>query len=98
MALFEYYHGYPDKEVLYIATLLLSEDYRNNGYGQEIMSKLFKQALELGFQQARLGVALKNWQGIYFWSKLGFDRILKFCGDKVFAKDSFAVLELGKNL
>ncbi|MDR3584842.1 MAG: GNAT family N-acetyltransferase [Desulfosporosinus sp.] len=98
MGFIECYHGYPDKEVLYIGTLLLSEDYRNNGYGQEVMNKLFKQALELRFQQARLGVTLKNWQGIYFWTKLGFNRIIKFCGDRVLAKDSFAVLELGKNL
>jgi len=94
----EFYQGYPDKEVLYIGTLLFSEDYRNKGYGQEIMSKSFTEAIEAGFQQVRLGVALKNWQGIYFWTKLGFDRIIKFSGDKVFAKDSFAMLELGKTL
>jgi len=94
----EFYQGYPDKEVLYIGTLLLSGDYRYKSYGQEIMSKLFTEANESGFQQVRLGVALKNWQGIYFWTKLGFDRIIKFSGDKVFAKDSFAMLELGKTL
>lgn len=98
MGFIEFYHGYPDKEVLYIATLLFCEDYRNNRYGQEVINKLCNQALKLGFQQARLGVTLKNWLGIYFWTKLGFDKILKYCGDKVLAKDSFALLELGKNL
>lgn len=68
----EFYHGYPDKEVLYIATLLFCEGYRNNHYGQEVINKLCKQALELGFKQSRLGVTLKNWLGIYFWTKLGF--------------------------
>lgn len=94
----EFYHGYPDKEVLYIATLLFCEDYRNNRYGQEVIMKLCNQALELGFYQVRLGVSLKNWLGIYFWNKLGFDTILKFQGDKVLDKNSFALLELGKNL
>ena len=98
MGFMEFYHGYPDKEVLYVATLLFCEDYRNNRYGQEVINKLCKKALELGFHQARLGVALKNWLGIYFWTKLGFNTILKYCVDKVFAKDSFALLELGKNL
>ena len=98
MGFIEYYHGYPEKDILYMATLLLSEKYRNKGFGQEIMNSLFNQALELGFQQVRLGVSLKNWQGVYFWTKLGFSRIIKFCGDKVFAKDSFAVLELEKDL
>ncbi len=98
MGFMEFYHGYPDKEVLYIGTLLFREDYRNNRYGQEIINKLCKQALELGFHQARLGVTLKNWLGIYFWTKLGFDTILKFHGDKVLAKDSSALLVLGKNL
>ena len=98
MGFIEFYHGYPDKDVLYIATLLFSEDYRNNRYGQEVIIELCKQAQDLGFRQARLGVTLKNWLGIYFWTKLGFDTISKFCGDKVLAKDSFALLELGKNL
>ncbi|WP_291300769.1 GNAT family N-acetyltransferase [Desulfosporosinus sp. BICA1-9] len=94
----EFYHGYPDKEVLYIATLLFCEDCRNNGYGQEVINKLCEQALELGFRQARLGVTLRNWSGLYFWTKLGFNTILKYHGDKVLAKDSFALLVLGKTL
>jgi hypothetical protein len=36
MGFIEFYHGYPDKEVLYIATLLLCEDYCNHRYGQEV--------------------------------------------------------------
>lgn len=98
MGFIEFYHGYPDKEILYIGTLLLCDDYRNNRYGQEVINKLCKQALELGFYQARLGVTLRNWLGIYFWTKLGFDIIIKYCGDKMLAKDSYASLELGKNL
>jgi len=94
----EFYHGYPEKDVLYILTLLFCEGYRNNRYGQESINELCRQATELGFFKARLVVTLKNWQGIYFWTKLGFNTILKYCGDKVFAKDSFAVLELGKDL
>ena len=98
MGFIEFYHGYPDKEVLYIATLLFCEENRNNRYGQEVIHKLCTQAQELGFHQIRLAVTLKNWLGIYFWTKLGFDTILKFSGDKVLAKDSFALLALGKNL
>jgi len=98
MGFIEIYQGYPDKDVLYIATLLFCEVYRGHRYGQELVNELCKQALELGFHQARLGVTLKNWLGLYFWTKLGFDSILKFCGDKVLAEDSFALLELGKKL
>lgn len=98
MGFTEFYHGYPDKEVLYIATLLLCKDYRNNHYGQEVINELCKRARDLEFHQARLGVTLRNWLGIYFWTKLGFDKIIKFCGDKVLAKDSFATLELGRDL
>lgn len=98
MGFMEFYQGYPDKEVLYIGTLLLCEDYRNDRYGQEVIHKLCTQAQELGFHQVRLAVTLKNWLGIYFWTKLGFDTILKFHGDKVLAKDSSALLVLGKNL
>jgi len=98
MGFIEFYHGYPDEEVLYIATLLFCEDYRNDRYGQEVINELCKQALELGFHQVRLAVTLKNWLGIYFWTNLGFDKIIKFCGDKVLAKDSSALLVLEKNL
>ena len=94
----EFYHGYPQKEALYIGTLLFSEDYRNRGYGQEVMNQLFKKVKELGFSKARLGVTLKNWGGIYFWNKLGFDKITKYSGDKKLTKNSFAILELEKNL
>lgn len=93
----EFYHGYPQKEVLYIGTLLFYEDYRNRGYGQEVMTELLKQIRELGFSKARLGVTLKNWGGIYFWSKLGFNKITKYSGDKVLTKNSFALLELEKD-
>ena len=94
----EFYHGYPQKEVLYIGTLLFSEDSRNRGYGQEVMTELFKKVKELGFSKARLGVSLKNWGGIYFWIKLGFNKITKFSGDKVHTKNSFGILELEKIL
>ena len=94
----EFYQGYPNKDVLYIGTLLLGRDYRNQRYGQEVIHKLCDQARESGFSQARLGVTLKNWLGIYFWTKLGFNSILKFRGEKLLTKDSFALLELGKNL
>lgn len=94
----EFYQGYPNQDILYIGTLLLGRDYRNQRYGQEVIHKLCDQARKLGFSQARLGVTLKNWLGIYFWTKLGFNLILKFRGEKLLTKDSVALLELGKTL
>ncbi|WP_088225767.1 GNAT family N-acetyltransferase [Desulfosporosinus sp. FKB] len=98
MGFLEVYLGYPQEDVVYIGTLLFCEDYRNKGYGQEVMTEFLKQIVELGFSKARLGVTLRNWSGIYFWNKLGFDKITKYVGDKVFTNDSFAILELERNL
>jgi len=94
----EFYHGYPDKQTIYIATLLIDDKYRSQGYGQEIIKKLFENALELKYLKIRLVVALKNWPAIYFWTKLGFTKISLYCGDKVFSKENFASLELEKSL
>ncbi|WP_088186098.1 GNAT family N-acetyltransferase [Desulfosporosinus sp. FKA] len=98
MGFLEIYLGYPHKDVFYIGTLLFSEDYRNKGYGQEVMTELLDRIGKLGFSKARLGVTLRNWSGIYFWNKLGFNKITKYVGDKVLKNDSFAILELEKNL
>ncbi len=40
----------------------------------------------------RLGVALKNWPALRFWTRAGFDRIITVKGDEIFSESTSAFL------
>jgi diamine N-acetyltransferase len=41
---------------------------------------------------------MKNWKGLKFWSKNGFNTIMGIYGDKEYTTDSFAIMGLKKKL
>ncbi|MCP4439472.1 MAG: GNAT family N-acetyltransferase [Aureispira sp.] len=94
----ELYHGYPSPNTLWIGTFLIHKDFQQQGFGIEVISQLCIEVQKLGFQYIELGVALKNWPGIRFWTKLGFDRIKRHWGHKVYSSDNFAGIVLEKSL
>ena len=92
------YCGYPREETLYVGDLFVEPLWQGQGLGQEAVLSLEQVAAECGFREIRLAVGLKNWLALRFWVKLGYDRITKISGDRTFAPEAFANLELGKRL
>lgn len=98
IGLLSLYAGYPRPEVGYIGEYFLLKNSQNQGFGQEGY-----RALESGLRQTRLrsvrvGVGLRNWNALRFWIRQGFSHITGMSGDRLFAPDTFAHLELSKSL
>jgi diamine N-acetyltransferase len=92
----ELYHGYPEKEVFYIGWLFIHPEHQQKGYAQEFVSYIISEASKIGFTEARIGVHLKNWPALRFWTQLGFDKILGIVGDKEHSEKTFSILRLQK--
>ena len=92
------YFGYPTPETVYIASLYLRPMFQGHGLGREIVRAVEAQAKESGFREARVGVGLKNWRALRFWTSCGYSRITKIKGDREFGEMSLANVELLKNL
>jgi ribosomal protein S18 acetylase RimI-like enzyme len=92
------YYGYPQEETLYVGDLFMDPLWQGQGLGQEAALSLEQVAAECGFREIRLAVGLKNWLALRFWVKLGYDRITKISGERAFAPEAFANLELWKRL
>ena len=52
----------------------------------------------MNYKKIRLGVHLKNWPALRFWTKIGFDKIIDIVGDELYSADTFASVILEKAL
>ncbi|WP_105614989.1 GNAT family N-acetyltransferase [Vallitalea okinawensis] len=91
---YDLYHGYPEVTTLWIGMFLISSVFHKKGYGQEIINLIKKEAKEAGYNKLGIGVYLKNWPALRFWTKCGFDKITGIHGHKEFSQDTFALLGL----
>jgi ribosomal protein S18 acetylase RimI-like enzyme len=93
------YHGYPTSDIFWVGFLGIHPTYQGQGYGREFVQGLVEEVAGLGAYSAiRLGVALKNWPALRFWTRVGFDRIVEIRGDRVYSEQSFAFLYLERRL
>ncbi len=95
---FEIYHGYPSPSILWISMFVISSNSQHAGYGGEIIELLSRKAKESGYAGIGIGVHLKNWKGLRFWTQNGFDKVTGISGDKEYATDKFSVIKLQKIL
>jgi nucleoside triphosphatase len=95
----EVYHGYPTADIFWVGFLGILPDFQNQGYGREAIQGLIETVAGLNIYSAiRLGVALKNWPALRFWTGAGFNRIVEMRGDKVYSDQSFAFVFLERRL
>jgi GNAT superfamily N-acetyltransferase len=98
IGILEYYMGYPNNNTIWIGGFFIRKDFQMIGYGKEIVNEFIMRAREAGFDTAGIGVYLKNWQAIRFWTKQGFNTIGGIYGHEYYAEDKFSVMKLTKNL
>lgn len=96
MGVVSFYQGYPTEKTIYIGTLFLFKCFQRQGFGTELIQHLEQLAAAAGYEEARVIVGLKNWEGLHFWLNLGFNQITKIVGDKTYSDATYADLELMK--
>ena len=97
IGILELYHGYPTERSLYIGFFFLDPVVRGQGFGREIVERCRSIAASIGYDDLRVGVALKNWAALRFWLHSGFRRAVKVSGDREHGEGAFAMIELSTN-
>lgn len=95
---FDMYHGYPQKDCLWISIFVIAKNYRKKQYGQRVILSLTQLAAENGWKSCGVGISLKNWCALRFWTKNGFTRIGDIYGDREYSSDAFAIIRLYNDL
>ncbi len=90
----EYYQGYPNIKTCWIGNFLIHKDYQYQHLGSETIQAFLHELCNCHFEKVALGVHLKNWQGLRFWVKNGFDKIIKITGDKEYTNQHFSIVSL----
>lgn len=98
IGLVELYHGYPSDDSLCIGWLFIHPEHQGKRYARETVNYLSEEAYKAGYDRIRLGVHLKNWPALRFWTSMGFDRIIGFIGDHVHTENADASVILMKGL
>jgi len=94
----EIYHGYPKPDIFWISMFVLDKQFNSRGFGQEIIEALSMDLTETIYCRMGLAVYLKNWKGLRFWTKAGFDKVIGIYGDKIYTQNAFALIGLEKIL
>lgn len=92
------YHGYPVQETVWIGMFLIDQGIQGQGYGKELIASLCDACKKEGWASIGLAVHLKNWKGIRFWSRNGFDTITGIYGDKAYGDNAFSIMGLKREL
>jgi RimJ/RimL family protein N-acetyltransferase len=95
---FDLYHGYPKSDSIWISMFIIDNEFQGNAYGQEVIKSICEICREFGWKSIGLGVYLKNWKGLRFWNKNGFDKIIGIYGDKEYSQNTFSVIGLKQEL
>ncbi|GAU79797.1 hypothetical protein F3D3_4462 [Fusibacter sp. 3D3] len=93
----EIYMGYPDDKTLWIGMFVIDSSQRRNHYGHEIISNLNTLYTKLPFSKVGVGVSLKNWRGLRFWHKMGFNTLFNVAGDIECTEETHALIGLIKS-
>lgn len=92
------YYGYPSNDSVWISVFLIHEKFRNNRYAQETIEMISEECKSKGYKKIGIGVYLKNWRALRFWTKVGFDKVTRISGDKDYSEKTFARICLEKSL
>jgi ribosomal protein S18 acetylase RimI-like enzyme len=93
------YHGFPNNQTFWIASLAIHPKFQKNQFGQELVMHLSKEVTKLkAYKAIGLSVGIKNWPALRFWIKAGFNSIGGFNGAKYCTEKTFATIWLKKKL
>jgi ribosomal protein S18 acetylase RimI-like enzyme len=73
-------HSVPRKKSFGILSIAVDPHMQGAGYGRQLMAEAERIAIERGFVDMHLTVAIDNFQAITFYEKLGWQKLLAFDG------------------
>lgn len=77
---------------------MIDPAHQRQGYAQEVVEGTAEVARQIGYGAIGIGVQLKNWPALRFWTKQGFDKIVRIVGDAEHSESTFAAISLRKRL
>jgi hypothetical protein len=83
---------------VYIEQFFICDKKERKKGTKEFINGICKYCAESGMQFARVEIALDKWENLRFWFQLGFDRIVNMPFNTSFSKESFASIEIEKEL
>lgn len=92
------YHGFPSEETAWISIFLIGKQFRKNGYAQEFINYISAECVKNGYKKIGIGVHLKNWRALRFWTQVGFNKVFGVFGDNDYSENTFAMIGLEKSL
>lgn len=95
---FNLYHGYPNKDTLWIGLFVIDSEFQGKAFGQEVIKSICDECKKLECKSIGLGVYLKNWKGLRFWNNNGFNIITGVYGDKEYSENNFSLMGLRKEI
>lgn len=68
----------PSEDAVWIKTMMIEDDYQNQGLGSEAINLLFSELKQKkNVQRVYLSVVEDNQKGVAFWKKHGFEEVKK---------------------
>lgn len=92
------YYGYPSEDTIWISLFMIDKEFRRNGYAKEAIDFLSAEFENSRYKKIGIGVHLKNWRALRFWTNAGFDQVLGIFGDAKYSENTFALIGLEKVL
>jgi len=92
----ETYMGYPNDDTLWIGMFLIDSEHQRHNYGQEVIENLNTMFENQNIEKIGVGVSLKNWKGLRFWHKMGFNSLFSVTGDSNYSDETHAFIGLTK--
>ncbi|XMB67061.1 GNAT family N-acetyltransferase [Mycoplasmatota bacterium zrk1] len=95
---FDLYEGYPSKSSVWISIFLIDMKERRKGHAKRVLG-LIEETIDTGlYDNISIGVDLKNYSGLMFWTSNGFKEVISVFGDSNYSTEHFAVIALKKYL
>lgn len=92
------YYGYPLPSTIWISVVMVQKEYRRKGYATEAMRGFVEEAAAKAWSKMGIGVHLKDWVNLKFWTEFGFDCVLGIYGDPQCVPNAHAVMALEMKL
>ncbi|MBP2638485.1 MAG: hypothetical protein H6Q72_4392 [Firmicutes bacterium] len=92
------YIGFPFEKEIYICFIYISNKSRYKGHGKKIIDVISAYFKKNKFESIRISVSLKNWNGIRFWHKCGFNHLTIVDIEGDFSEENYGCIELKKTI
>ncbi|MCL2410577.1 MAG: GNAT family N-acetyltransferase [Treponema sp.] len=90
---------YIDNDTIFLGCFHIKQNEQKKGLGKFILNMYEKKwKMEQKYNRVILNVDIKNWVAIRFWYNNGYNRIIKWVGDKEYSNITYAMLRLEKLL